>query len=44
MSYHKSIKRNYNTEALNMFYNTMQNKIGKIRQDIIDYYITLAEF
>lgn len=39
----KSIKRNYNTEALNMFYNTMQNKIGKIRQDIIDYYITLVE-
>ncbi len=39
----KSIKRNYNEEAVRLFYQQIQNKIGKIKHDIIDYYITLVE-
>lgn len=39
----KSIKRNYNQEALQVFYDFIQNKIGKIKQEVIDYYITLVE-
>ena len=39
----KSIKRNYNDDAVKLFYDAVQNKIGKIRTDIIEYYITLVE-
>lgn len=39
----KSIKRNYNAEAVKLFYDAIQNKIGKIKHDIIEYYITLVE-
>ena len=39
----KSIKRNYNEEAVQIFYREIKNKIGKIKHDIIDYYLTLVE-
>ncbi len=39
----KSIKRNYNTDAVKLFYDAIQNKVGKIKHDIIEYYITLVE-
>jgi aminoglycoside phosphotransferase len=39
----KSIKRNYDENAVQLFYKEIQNKIGKIKHDIIDYYITLVE-
>ena len=40
----KSVKRNYNDEALQLFYDFIKDKIGKVDHDIIDYYITLIEF
>ena len=39
----KSIKRNYNEEAVQIFYREIKNKIGKIKHVIIDYYLTLVE-
>lgn len=40
----KSIKRNYGDDALQLFYDFIKNKMGKVDYDIIDYYITLVEF